>query len=192
MGNIFVVGRDDAVISDINRIYLDSFPVEERRNWDELLQHIDNGRAVMLAMERQQEVVAFAVLRNVTDFVYVEYLAVSFKNQGMGYGSSMLEHITASYGNVVLEVELPHTSIQKRRIAFYEQRGFTLLQETYFQPPYGHKIHLHAGDVVTDIFNASGGIPLNLMVCGQHPVFSQVAVLAEFIYRNIYDVVYDK
>ncbi len=71
-------------------------------------------------------------------FAYVEHFAVDGSCRGQGTGSQTLALLRGRVGQkpVVLEVELPKNDTARRRIAFYERNGYTLLPDAYVQPPY--------------------------------------------------------
>ncbi|WP_299432328.1 GNAT family N-acetyltransferase [uncultured Maribacter sp.] len=66
---------------------------------------------------------------------YVDHFATSTQQRNKGFGKLILENfIEASNKPILLEVELPNSSINKRRIKFYERIGFKLNQHYYEVP----------------------------------------------------------
>jgi len=67
---------------------------------------------------------------------YIEHLATEPKFRGNGYGKMILEHfISKNCDFIILEVEMPSNSINKRRIAFFERLQFKLNAHFYEQLP---------------------------------------------------------
>lgn len=136
-----------ASLSDENElfykeIYLNSFPAEERRDWDCLMDFAVNKShplsfyEIMWHGERIGFITAWSMP---CEWTYIEHFAVSEKFRGHGIGKCAVEMFCAVNDKVVLEVELPECGESaQRRIAFYERCGFT--PQTvfeYVQPSYG-------------------------------------------------------
>lgn len=117
-------------------IYVDSFPGEERRDIDSQRKILRNPLYHLHLLRHHNEVIGLVALWDVKQFVFVEHLAIKKTMRGHGYGSLTLERLTAKYPHVVLEVEPPTTQTARRRIRFYQKRGFHLNPYKYDQPPY--------------------------------------------------------
>jgi hypothetical protein len=72
-----------------------------------------------------------------------------------------------------LETELPTDEISKRRIAFYERKGFRLLDPGYKQPPY------HIGGVP---------IPMYLMLAGTLSPGDHLDRIKHILYKEVYHI----
>lgn len=71
------------------------------------------------------------------DLIYIEHFAVDNSLRGGGFGKKILNNFMQEQTKpILLEVEHPHNSIQRRRINFYEREGFILNHYSYKQPPY--------------------------------------------------------
>jgi len=116
-------------------LYEDSFPSEERR----LL--IDQSRIF------QDDNYHFDILVDNTHFIgfilwwdfethrYIEHFATSVEQRNKGIGKLILsKFIDGNDKQILLEVELPISSISERRIKFYERVGFKLNQHYYEIP----------------------------------------------------------
>ena len=126
---------------NIYRLYHSSFPVEERRDWDdmELIMNTDK-RFNMLAFSTDNEFSGFLTFWEFGSFVYVEHFAVSDTKHGIGIGTQIMQNFMGEQQTtIVLEVELPETAEAIRRIAFYEKLGFVIISKPYLQPPYDGK-----------------------------------------------------
>ncbi len=67
---------------------------------------------------------------------YIDHFAIALKQRNKGIGKLILnKFIERSNKSIILEVELPTSNINKRRIRFYERVGFKLNQHYYEIPP---------------------------------------------------------
>lgn len=134
-----VANNDDKVMSYIRQIYDESFPIDERRDFNEvkvLLQ--SRAEFVLYLIESDGKEVGFISSWEFPDFIYVEHFAIDPSCRGGGYGAETLQCFLSDVTKpVVLEVERPEDDFSRRRIAFYERVGFKLWGEiAYIQPPY--------------------------------------------------------
>lgn len=129
---------DIASLHFIERIYTESFPQDERRDFDEvvrLLRENDDFEIVMIA--DQEKPVGFISYWSWSDFTYMEHFAIDSHCRGAGYGAIAMTTLLQQIGKpAVLEVEKPTDDLSRRRIHFYERLGFTLSTRPYIQPPY--------------------------------------------------------
>ena len=69
------------------------------------------------------------------DFQYIDHFAVTKSKRNNGFGAKILkEFIKRNSKPTLLEVELPDSSINTKRIKFYERLGFKLNQHQYKVP----------------------------------------------------------
>lgn len=132
----------------MRRLYLESFPAEERRPLHILEKLISEPAApvTLLLLERDQDCSApagFITLWRLSDgTAYIEHFATRPELRGAGLGATALSLIDTLIGPrpLVIEVERPSEGIMaQRRIAFYERCGFRLHDGySYIQPPYSH------------------------------------------------------
>lgn len=116
------------------RIYEESFPVEERRDWHHLPAD-DAFTLYGIYADDSDKPQGLLTLWNFGDFSYIEHFAVDGRLRGQGIGAEVLASVP---GVLLIEVELPETGeMCRRRIAFYERNGFRLLDTPYIQPSYG-------------------------------------------------------
>lgn len=128
---------------ECERIWRDSFPVEERPDVEKFRSNADsNPLFTLLAISYVQEdakAVGLMTWWNFGEFIYGEHFAVSSELRGNGMGSEAFREITSSFDKpFVFEVEVPSEDnpIALRRIRFYERCGMVLSDIPYFQPPY--------------------------------------------------------
>ena len=129
----------DLYIDQAIKLYLSAFPPEERRpvkQWIQLNQA--NTSFHILVIKHECAFAGILTYWKFNDFIYIEHFATVSSLRGQGIGQSALHtFIKGTEGlPIVLEVELPHTPLAKRRIGFYERVGLSVVQRPYDQPPY--------------------------------------------------------
>lgn len=131
------------LLEEINfaaQLYESAFPPIERRNTDEWkrLWHNDSRFHVEAIKDKEGNFVGFISYWTFTDFVYVEHFAIEPTCRGRNFGGDAIDILIDKLNAtpIVLEVECPNDDIARRRIAFYQKHGLTLLEEKYLQPPY--------------------------------------------------------
>lgn len=120
-------------------LYESAFPEAERRDtaeWKKLV--LRAGPLQALAGLSGDRCCGFITLWDFQSFAYVEHFAVCSDLRGQGTGSLMLRHVQQRLGGqpLILEVEMPENETARRRVAFYERHGFSLVGKPYAQPPY--------------------------------------------------------
>lgn len=117
-------------------LYLDAFPEEERRL-------LEAQEVVMRQKEYHFDVVidnkkliGFLLWWDFKSYRYIEHFATVPAQRNKGFGRLILERFMISDNKpMLLEVELPTSTINQRRINFYERQGFILNQHYYEVPP---------------------------------------------------------
>jgi len=123
----------------IERIYIESFPPDERRPVTEFLRLVETEVAFTVCLlQDDNERIGFLTYWSFESFIYAEHFAISPEFRSGGYGKQVMEaFISETTLPLILEVELPQTSeLAKRRVSFYERIGFKLWDIPYEQPPY--------------------------------------------------------
>ena len=100
-----VYANDSNSLKFIERIYTESFPLDERRDFSEvirLLEENDNFFIVLLSDENKA--VGFISYWEWNDFSYVEHFAVDSSCRGSGYGATAMTELLKRINNpAVLE-----------------------------------------------------------------------------------------
>lgn len=125
----------------LERVYLDSFPPEERREWNDIaLKARDKDEPLQFTeVMLEGKPVGLISWWDFGQFAYLEHFAVDGAIRGGGIGASALCLWLKDIGMpAVLEVELPDANdMASRRIGFYERLGFKGHSDwLYVQPPY--------------------------------------------------------
>lgn len=119
-------------------LYEDSFPIEERRDEDQLKDMILNEKRMYFnKVEYEGKLAGLFVYWNMGDFYYMEHLAILEEMRNSRIGGRVLEwageHI---HGLRILEVEPAESEITTRRIGFYKRHNYEIYDKTYIQAPY--------------------------------------------------------
>ena len=115
-----------------------SFPQEERRDTKEFWDIVFSSPIVQCYIVEQKSIpIAFYYIWNFTDFVYIEFIAVAEAYRSKGLFSSFFQEILQLFPKTIIcEAERVPTPQAERRLALYKRLGFTILSETYMQPPF--------------------------------------------------------
>jgi ribosomal protein S18 acetylase RimI-like enzyme len=131
-----VINRDKLNF-DLRQVYETSFPADERREWEQLLELLNNTQFCLYEIYDQQRFLGFISIWDLTEFSFIEHFAIQDAEQGKGYGTLTIDHVLAMNSKpIILEVEEPITENARKRIAFYERLNFTVNDFSYFQPAY--------------------------------------------------------
>lgn len=123
--------------NDLKLIYLDSFPDNERREWKEMQQLLVHPLFRIFRIIENSTFIGFITFWKWPEFLFIEHFAVKETARGQGIGTRIMKQIIEQAPcTIILEVEEPYTEQAKRRIAFYQNLGFILCPQEYYQPPY--------------------------------------------------------
>jgi len=133
-----ILSSDKKNLTKIKKIYEYSFPADERRDFDKLIDLINDVRFQLRGVFVDDDLVGFISLWDFSEFMYVEHFAIAKQLRGNGLGTHVLQNILDETPiKIVLEVDLPSDNISFKRIKYYQKFGFILCHEEYIQPPYG-------------------------------------------------------
>jgi ribosomal protein S18 acetylase RimI-like enzyme len=116
-------------------LYEDAFPIEERRS-------LEKQRAVMKkaiyhfdTLIEKELMIGFLLWWDLKSYRYIDHFATSTQQRNKGFGKLILETFRDLNDKpILLEVELPNSDINERRIKFYERAGFKLNEHYYAVP----------------------------------------------------------
>lgn len=125
----------------IEKIYIESFPPNERRAVSALHDLIVNEKdfVVLLILNTDKERVGFITYWLFDGYIFAEHFAISSEFRNGGYGAKAMEAFFKYISEpIIIEVETPNNdNIAKRRIEFYKRLNFKLWDNIeYEQPPY--------------------------------------------------------
>lgn len=108
----------------------------EYRSFENQKKLLKNEAYNILFCKQNGKVLGALAFWYVEDFVFVEHFVVSSECRNKGIGTKMLLFLENEIGSLtILEVELPHSALNKRRIEFYKRNGFCYNEFEYYQPP---------------------------------------------------------
>ena len=126
-------------LAQLRATHLDSFPPNERGDFDEWLAEISAGDKWLYTATIDDALVGYAtILPGIAPRVYfLEYLAVAREHRNAGIGGQLLRHLARELrgkaSGLIWEVESPdigtpdERKIRARRIAFYARNGGMLI-----------------------------------------------------------------
>lgn len=118
------------------KLYEDAFPIEERRLLDDQSYILQNDSYHFDVLINKDQFIGFILWWNFDTHRYIDHFATALDQRNKGIGKLILnEFIKSDNKSIILEVELPTSNINKRRIKFYERVGFKLNQHYYEIPP---------------------------------------------------------
>ena len=133
---IRVVNSSELTI-DFRSIYEEAFPPDERREWSQITELLNNPDFRLEGIYIQKRLVGMISFWKLHGFEFIEHFAIQKNEQGKGYGSRTIQQIISERKTtIVLEVEESINETAQKRIAFYKQFNFHLCDLEYFQPPY--------------------------------------------------------
>ena len=132
---------------EIYNILESSFEPFLHRGYERQKALLENNKYKLITYKENDKILGFLSYWEIEpELFFVEHFAVDDSLRGKGIGSKIFKEFLEKKGDKVLEVEPPHTDIDKRRIKLYESFGFIFHQQEYYQPPYNEgddKIRLH-------------------------------------------------
>ncbi|WP_024771364.1 GNAT family N-acetyltransferase [Aquimarina macrocephali] len=117
-------------------LYENAFPVEERRILDAQTHVMKKSNYHFDIVVDENKLIGFLLWWDFETLRYIDHFATSTEQRNKGFGKLILENFMNNNDKpILLEVELPNTTINQRRIKFYQRIGFKLNQHYYEVPP---------------------------------------------------------
>lgn len=163
-------------IDEIKALYYESFPEEERRDWCDIVDMINQNHQHynINVVTIDGRFAGFISWWDFGTFRYVEHFAIKEEMRGKEIGGrSIKDFLEMQSSSVVLEVELPSVGeIASRRIGFYTRHGFNAMTEfKYVQPPYAPNLP---------------EVPMLLMLAANNNETIGISEIAKQIHRYVY------
>ena len=108
----------------IEKLYLESFPEEERFPFWILDECSKEDNSDLLAILDDNKFIGMCYLVNCNNAYYLMYLAVEPELRNQNYGSQILMDLSKKYKTLFLSVDEPIDDISIRRKNFYLRNGF--------------------------------------------------------------------
>lgn len=121
-------------------LYNISFPDNQKREFN-LIENLTEKDYfdffIILHPSVNNKPIGIISLWHFSEYIFIEHFAIDIKHRSKGYGSKILQELIDKIKMpIILEVESFSDADSKRRIRFYEDLNFKLLNQPYFQPPY--------------------------------------------------------
>lgn len=117
-------------------LYEDAFPLEERRLLDTQIHVMKKPNYHFDITIDEKQLIGFLLWWDFKTYRYIDHFATTTQQRNKGFGKLILEKfMNRNNKPILLEVELPTSTINQRRIKFYERIGFKLNQHYYEVPP---------------------------------------------------------
>ena len=124
---------------DSRQIYEAVFPPDERRDWTQLIDLLQNEQFVLNEIYFGKPLVGLISFWTLTNFIFIEHFVIRNSEQSKGFGTQVINQLLQEKSlPIILEVEKPVTEVAQRRIRFYERLNFKTCSGDYFQPPYSN------------------------------------------------------
>lgn len=159
----------------VRKFYEESFPREERRDWEKLLRLLDTEpRFRLFLIQKEGQTIGFLSGWHFGDFLYGEHFAIDPNERGGGIGRKLIAILWSMPLREpwVFEVEHPTNPIATRRLNFYLSLGAEILDKDYIQPSY------HEG---------KDSLPMYFMGTGADPKRTQeyIDIIRKVVYGKI-------
>ena len=118
------------------KLYVDAFPIEERRVLNDQSYVLQNESYHFDVLIDKDQFMGFILWWDFDSHRYIDHFAIAVERRNKGIGNLILnKFIDSDNKSIILEVELPTSISDERRIKFYERVGFRLNQHYYEIPP---------------------------------------------------------
>ncbi|WP_124059085.1 GNAT family N-acetyltransferase [Vaginisenegalia massiliensis] len=133
-----VADQGHPLASAVEQLYLDAFPLEERKPIQDLYAHqVGQASDVWAVNNEVGDFIGLAVTLLSEQLVLIEYLAVNPAMRNNQYGAKILAHMSQLYPDKPLFLEIEPTQdlvdqndIRWRRRRFYERNGYKFINQT--------------------------------------------------------------
>lgn len=128
---VLPVVADTPLGAQVNSLYTDAFPREDKFAFDAMCRFAHDGGAEFNAYLDEGEFCGFSYVLKAEKYLFVLYIAMEVEKRSMGYGTQVMESLKRDNPgmDLVLDIELPYKDAPNaeqryRRRAFYERNGF--------------------------------------------------------------------
>jgi GNAT superfamily N-acetyltransferase len=169
---------------EVTDLYLLSFPLNERRDFDFLLEGLRLGNYQMLVYLKEKSVygLSFVYFPEHEPFALLDYFAIILEKQGIGVGSQcfleLVHRMQCEGRSLLMEVEDPTVGTNKdekeKRIRFYERNGARMLEKYDYYLP--------------DLSGHGEPTPMKLMIAPSEPQISRKKLIQfiKLIFKELY------
>jgi len=131
------VSDSPELTEEFRAIYEEAFPPDERREWTQMLELLNNPNFRLDGIYHQGKLIGMLSIWNLNEFRFIEHFAIRASERKKGFGTLVIQQMTSRItSTIILEVEDSSTDLAQQRIRFYERCGFWVCKSEYYQPPY--------------------------------------------------------
>lgn len=139
------IETENAVTEDLFLLYEEAFPLEERRDREQLLTLIKKEKRMFFcAIEVDDELnlkgsahCGFLIYWHFSNFYYLEHFSIFSCLRNLKIGEKVLSVIEKELPMLrLLEVEPAVDEFSTRRVLYYQRNGYEILTKEYIQPSY--------------------------------------------------------
>lgn len=137
------IEMNDAVPEDLFLLYEEAFPLEERRDREQLSALIRNEKRMFFcAIEADEEskestLCGFLIYWRFPSFYYLEHFSIFSHLRNLKIGKKVLSLIEKELPMLrLLEVEPAMNELSTRRVLYYKRSGYEILTKEYVQLSY--------------------------------------------------------
>ena len=117
------------------KLYEDAFPLEERRSLSAQVSILKKDNYNFDVLNDGKQFIGFILWWDFETYRYIDHFATVKTQRNKGFGKLILTQFMSNNEKpILLEVDLPTSLINKRRIKFYERLGYKLNQHYYEIP----------------------------------------------------------
>lgn len=127
---------DNKYFDEAWNLYIDSFPIEERRILEEQKIVVKDNRYKALGFVEEEKFVAILFYWDFKEYIFVEHFAINNTLRGKSYGSKIIEKFLTMHKNIVLEIEPIVDEITQKRFNFYKRFDFVINEHKHYQVPF--------------------------------------------------------
>lgn len=134
----YLTVNDTDLLHGVWDIYLESFPLTERRSFENIQACMQGEHCKVVAYHMDGVVIGFLIFWEYEEFIYIEFFATNPQMRNSGNGSFILRDFVEEHGSkpLILEIDEMSDDISKRRCGFYMREGFVLNPFVHRPPAY--------------------------------------------------------
>ena len=144
----------DKLIKAVRKLYIQSFPANERIPFPIVLRMAAEDRLELLAFFDGEVFAGFVCMYHSERMCFLYYLAVPGELRDQGYGSRILQGVQEYYQSlpIVAEIDTPDESAEdiltrKKRQSFYQRNGFRMTSVRYLFYGADYTLMVHGREI---------------------------------------------